>query len=105
MKRKIIFNLAASIDGYIANEDGSYEWITGDGSKKLDTENKWDYNKFLENIDIVVMGRVCYEQNFHNDFKNKKVYVATSKYMKNYDNIHFINENIVDIILEEQMCE
>lgn len=79
MKRKIILNLAMSIDGYIASEDGGFDWIVGDGDDKLDTENKWDYDKFLNNVDTVVMGKKCYNQNFHNDFNGKKVYVATSQ--------------------------
>ena len=57
MKRKIILNLAMSIDGYIANEDGGFDWIVGDGDESLDTQNKWNYEKFLEGIDTVVMGR------------------------------------------------
>ncbi|MDU7968481.1 MAG: dihydrofolate reductase, partial [Paeniclostridium sordellii] len=27
MSRKIILNLAMSIDGYIASEDGGFDWI------------------------------------------------------------------------------
>ncbi len=69
MSRKIILNLAISLDGYIASEDEGYDWIIGDGDKRLDTENKWDFNKFLEDIDVVVMGKKCYDQNMHNDFK------------------------------------
>ncbi|RDY29420.1 dihydrofolate reductase [Romboutsia weinsteinii] len=101
MKRKIILNLAISLDGYIAREDGSYDWIVGHGDNKLDTEAKWDFNKFLEDIDVVVMGRTCYDQNMHEEFKNKKVYVATSKKMKDYDNIKFVNEDIVGTIEKE----
>lgn len=105
MSRKIILNLAMSIDGYIASNNGGYDWIVGDGSDKLDTEKTWDYNKFLEGIDTVVMGRKCYEQNFHNDFKNKKVYIATSKNIADYDNITFINSDICKVIEEERKKE
>ena len=105
MSRKIILNLAISLDGYIASEDGGYDWIIGDGDKRLDTENKWDFNKFLEDIDVVVMGKKCYDQNMHNDYKNKKVYVATSKDIEDYDNIHFINGDIVKIIEDERKLE
>ena len=101
MSRKIILNLAISLDGYIASEYGGYNWIIGDGDKRLDTENKWDFNKFLEDIDVVVMGKKCYDQNMHNDFKSKKVYIATSKEIKDYDNVHFINDDIVKTIEEE----
>lgn len=102
MSRKIILNLAISIDGYIASEDGGFGWIVGDGDKSLDTEKKWDFSEFLDTIDIVVMGKNCYDQNFHKDFKNKKVYVATSKNLKDYENIHFIKGDIVRMIEKER---
>ncbi|MGL4106621.1 dihydrofolate reductase family protein [Clostridium sp. LP20] len=105
MNRKIILNLAMSIDGYIASEDGGYEWIVGDGDDKLDTENKWDYDEFLKGIDVVVMGKSCYDQNFHNDFKDKKVYVATSQELEDYDNIHFIKDDLCKVIEEERKKE
>ncbi|WP_054199275.1 dihydrofolate reductase family protein [Clostridium baratii] len=105
MRRKIILNLAMSIDGYIASEDGGYDWIVGDGDNKLDTKDKWDYTEFLKGIDIVVMGRKCYDQNFHNDFKEKKIYVATSKELDDYDNIHFIKGNICKVVEKEREKE
>lgn len=105
MSRKIILNLAISIDGYIASEDGGFDWIVGDGDDKLDTEKKWDYDEFLNGVDVVVMGKNCYDQNFHNDFNNKKVYVATSQELQDHDNIHFINGNICKVIEEEREKE
>lgn len=105
MDRKIILNLAISIDGYIASEDGSFDWIVGDGDDTLNTDKKWDFGEFLENIDVVVMGKKCYDQNFHKDYENKKVYVATSEKLKNYDNVHFINGDIVKVIEEERKNE
>lgn len=105
MSRNIILNLAVSIDGYIASEDGGYDWIVGDGDSTLDTKNKWDFSKFLEGIDTVVMGKNCYDQNFHKDYDNKKVYVATSQKLEDYDNIHFINGDIAKIIQEEAKKE
>ena len=56
MSGKIVLNLAISLDGYIADENGGFEWIVGDGNSALNTDLKWDYKKFLEEIDIVVMG-------------------------------------------------
>lgn len=96
MKGKIILNLAISIDGFIADEDGGFDWIKGDLDNSLDTEKKFDFSKFLEGIDVVLMGKRCYEQNFHKDFTNKEVYVATSEDLNDYDNIHFIKGNIVE---------
>lgn len=105
MNRKIILNLAISLDGYIASEDGGYDWIVGDGDNTLNTKDKLDFNKFLEGIDIVVMGKNCYDQNMHNEYKNKKVYIATSQKIQNQDNIHFINGDICKIIQEEKEKE
>ncbi|MDU2673993.1 MAG: dihydrofolate reductase family protein [Clostridium sp.] len=105
MSRKIVLNLAISLDGYIASEDGSFEWIVGDGSDKLDTKNKYDFSKFLEGIDIVVMGKNCYNQNFHLDYKEKTVYVATSELLDDYDNVRFVNKDIVKVILKEKKRE
>lgn len=100
MEGKIILNLAISLDGYIADENGGYEWIVGDGNSKLNTEEKWDYGKFLEGIDVVVMGRNCYDQGFHKDFTEKEVYIATSKEIEDYENYHFINGDIVKKIAD-----
>lgn len=100
MNGKIILNLAMSLDGYIADEQGGYEWIVGDGNSTLNTENKWDHNKFLEGIDVVVMGRKCYDQGFHKDFKDIDVYIATSQDMDDYENYHFIGTDILKTIIE-----
>ncbi|MDF2556176.1 MAG: riboflavin biosynthesis protein RibD [Bacillales bacterium] len=102
MKRKIILNLAMSIDGYIADENGGYDWIVGDGSNHLDTIQKWDFNKFLENVDVVVAGKNCYDQNILGEYKDKKVLVATSKEMEDHDNYRFIKDDIVQTVLEER---
>lgn len=105
MSRRIILNLAISIDGYISDEDGGYDWIVGDGNHKLNTENKWNYEEFLEGIDTVVMGKNCYDQEFHKDFMGKNVFVATTKDLTDYENIHFIHDDISKVILEEKEKE
>ena len=95
MNGKIILNLAVSLDGYIADKAGGYDWIVGDGNSNLNTENKWCHNKFLENIDVVVMGKNCFDQDMHKEFKVKDVYIATSKEIENFENYYFINGDIV----------
>ena len=100
MQGKIILNLAMSIDGYIANEEGEFDWIVGDGNEKLNTEEKFDFEKFMKDIDVVVMGRNCCNDGFHNDYPEKEVYIATSEEIEDYDNYHFINKDIVDTIIK-----
>ncbi|MEG2230275.1 MAG: dihydrofolate reductase family protein [Bacilli bacterium] len=100
MDGKIILNLAISLDGYISDDNGGFDWIIGDGNNTLNTDEKWDYDKFLEDIDVVVMGKKCYDQGFYKDFVGKDVYIATSKEIENYENYHFINGEIVNIVKE-----
>lgn len=95
-------NLAMSLDGFIANEDGSFEWIKGYEDDSLNTENKYNYETLLEDIDIVVMGKRCYEQDQHLEYKNKTVYVATHSSISDYDNIKFCGSDIVEVIKKEQ---
>ena len=95
MTGKIILNLAVSLDGYIADKDGGYDWIVGDGNSTLNTENKWSHDKFLENIDVVVMGKKCFDQDMHKEYQDKEVYIATSKEIEDFENYHFINGDIV----------
>lgn len=101
--RKIILNLAMSLDGFIATEDGSFDWISGDGSNTLDTANQWHYGKFLENVDVVVMGKKSYDQGFLEDFKDKQIFVATSQKMEDTDNVRFINGDICEVVLSEKL--
>lgn len=57
MKRKIILNLAISLDGFISDPEGGFEWVKGDGDKNRDTEKQFDFPKFLKTIDTTVMGK------------------------------------------------
>lgn len=104
MSGKIILNLAVSLDGYISDEDGGFHWIVGQEDKDLDTEKQFNFEDFLKDIDVVVMGKNCYNQGFHNDYRSKKVYVATSNKVgnNNDDNIIFINGDIVNVIKKEK---
>ena len=105
MNRKIIVSLAMSIDGYVAKNDEDYSWIRGDGMNCCESIEKWDYNDFIKSVDIILMGRKCYEMGFYKDFPEKKIYVASNSEMDNHDNIHFIKGDIVSIIKNEQKKE
>lgn len=94
MNNKIILNLAISLDGFIADKDGGYDWIQPAGKSELNTTAIWSHDNFLEGISAVVMGKKCYDQQMHLEYQNKQVYVATSKDLKDYDNVHFIGKDI-----------
>ncbi len=102
MKRKIILNLAISLDGFIADKEGGFDWIKGDGDKARDTKKQFSFPQFLETIDTVVMGRKAYEESYDVSkemLSSKKVYVATHKKLKNKEeNVEIIDGDIVSEI-------
>ncbi len=100
MAKQIVMTLAMSLDGYIVDELGGFEWIKGDDDHTLDTEMKWDYQQFLSSIDLVIMGKRCYEQDMHLDFKNKPVLVASHEPKAPVHNLSFIQGDIVQETLE-----
>ncbi|CAF1106177.1 unnamed protein product [Rotaria sp. Silwood1] len=57
--RKVILFIAASIDGFIAREDGNIDWLP-----PINNENNDDYGykSFYENIDVTLIGRKTYQQ-------------------------------------------
>lgn len=103
MARKIILNLAMSLDGFICREDGAFNWIKGDGDKSHDTKNQFDLFSFLEQVDVVVMGRKAYEdipEESKEMYKSKKVYVASSiELEKTLEDVEFISGDIVSKIV------
>ncbi|WP_162832926.1 dihydrofolate reductase family protein [Streptococcus phocae] len=58
---KLVLNIAMSLDGFIAREDGSYDWIRGHGTAAYDTTLQFDNQAFLDSCDTVVMGRKAFE--------------------------------------------
>lgn len=54
--RKIVCYIAESLDGYIATEDDSLDWLF-----RVEGEGDAGYAEFMETIDTVVMGRRTYD--------------------------------------------
>lgn len=53
----LIYYVASSLDGFIADEDGGVDWLPDPGP---DTD--FGYARFLETVDALLMGRRTYEQ-------------------------------------------
>lgn len=84
---KVVLYIAASLDGYIARENGKVDW--------LPENDVSGYEEFYKTIDIVVMGRTTFEQVLtfgEYPYKDKKSYVFTKN--KNSNN-YTKNKNIV----------
>lgn len=55
---QVIYYTASSLDGYIAPEDGSLDWLSAHGASGED----YGYADFYESVDSVLIGRRTYEQ-------------------------------------------
>ena len=95
-KRKLFLYIATSLDGYIATEDDSLEWL-------FKTEGKGDngYSEFYNTVDTILIGRRTYDWIIEKEkgnfpYKNKECYIfSRSKSGKN-ENVEFINQDVVE---------
>ena len=84
--------IATSLDGFIAREDGSLDWLTGsDGSVDSELEGEdFGFASFMDSIDVLVMGRNTYDLVFssgHWPYGSKQVKVLSSTLSKNSDSL------------------
>lgn len=107
MKRKVILNLALSLDCYISDEHGGYDWIKGHDDLTLDTKNQYSFKEFIETCDTVVMGRQAYEDNGVDDILihgQKKILVATRQNNIHGDLVEFVADPLkrIEVLKEEE---
>ena len=53
--------IATSVDGFIAKEDGSVDWLHTVGNAKVDMGDQADMgmNDYMSTVDCMIMGRKC----------------------------------------------
>ena len=105
--RKVVLFIAMSLDGYIADLNGSVDWLNG---QRDEVENEDTYSEFVKDIDTVVMGWKTYYQVVTELSPSEWVYsdfissVITHKERTSTDKIRFIHEspsNLVRRLKEE----
>jgi dihydrofolate reductase len=103
MKKKthrIKLYIATSLDGFIAREDGSIDWLTEyENSPATD----YGYSEFYASIGTVLMGRKTYEQvlGFGDwPYGEKNVYVFTRQKepLHHEKNVEFVSRDIAEFI-------
>jgi dihydrofolate reductase len=98
MLRKVFVFIATSLDGYIAREDGSLDWLSVVDSPGED----YGYAEITEDADTIIMGRKTYDKalEFADAFpiSDMKVYIISSKERQANDNIIFSTKNPGDLI-------
>jgi dihydrofolate reductase len=96
--RKIVCNLATSVDGFIAEENGGVDWLNDFHAE--------DYGmiEFFEQCGTAVMGSKTYEQAlaFNSWFGKMEGLVFTSRKLPPFKNeiIHFFNGDPVPVVEE-----
>ena len=84
---KILIYIATSLDGYIARENGSIDW--------LPESSETSYDAFYKSIDTVIMGKTTYDQVLtfgEYPYKDKKSFVFTRTSKNNDDNVKFVSD-------------
>lgn len=99
--RKVILFIAMSLDGYIADKNGSVEWL--DGQSKSE-ENIDTYSMFIKDVDTVIMGWNTYYQIITELSPTEWVYadltsyVITHREMVSTKEIIFTSKGVCDIV-------
>lgn len=99
--KKVSLSLALSLDGYIADENGKFDWITGDGHGLCDTEKSFDFMGFLETVDTIVMGKKAFDDCGIEMFSNHKIVVFTHEKLENTDHVKYVSGDVVQWLQEE----
>jgi dihydrofolate reductase len=104
--RKVILDLAVTLDGFIEGPNGETDWCIMD--------DDMDFHDFLTTIDTIFYGRVSYdtwgtfwpddrsteaEQKFWQRIHSKKKYVFTRQ-NRTDDNVTFVHSNIFEKVEE-----
>lgn len=93
--RKIILYIASSLDGFIASDDGSVEWLFHD--------QDYGYGEFYDSVDTLIMGRLTYEQVLgfgEYPWAGKTTYVLSRKKRKQDEHAEFLSLGIIDFMRE-----
>ena len=101
MARDIILNLAISLDGFICDEDGGFDWIGGQGDSRADTAEQFDFDAFLASCDTIVMGRKAYEDCFSSltDAADKQFLVVSRTPRRPEGSVVFLAGDVVAEVL------
>lgn len=93
--RQVVLYIAMSLDGYIADQKGSVNWLSGQDDN---IENEDTYSEFIKDVDTVLMGWKTYNQvvtELSPDewvYSGLDTYVFTHRSLEDKDGIHFTDE-------------
>ncbi|MFC0233659.1 dihydrofolate reductase family protein [Vagococcus entomophilus] len=99
-ERKVIVYIAVSLDGYIAKEDGSIDWLDPEI-----VEEDTTYEDFYRDIDTVILGRTTYDQIVTElspgqyPYEKCESFVLTSRdNISQEEHIHFVHQPVTKLV-------
>lgn len=99
--RKTILYIAMSLDGYIADENNSVDFLHGEDPK---LDNLTSYDNFIKTVDTVIIGYKTYSKIANElsinmwPYENLKSYVITHKKLTSDHNIEFVDSKVCRLI-------
>lgn len=96
IQRKIMLFIATSLDGYIATEDDSLDWLF-----KVEGEGDNGYSEFYNTVDTVIMGRRTYDWLLEQElesfpYEGKVCYVFSRTIGQDNEHVQFFSGDIVN---------
>ena len=91
--RKIVLNLAISLDGFIAGTNGEYDWCFADAD--------YGMTEFMKSIDATIMGKKSYRLllDFGPPYPELTNYVVTrTEGDSPYPNVVFVRDNVPSFV-------
>jgi dihydrofolate reductase len=93
-QRKVVLYIAQSLDGYIAKNDDSLDWLM-----RVDGEGDNGYADFLVSVDTILIGRKTYDQILilakgKFPYPNKSCFVFSRSEKEDTEFVKFINEDV-----------
>lgn len=89
--KKVILYIAVSLDGYIADRNGSVDWIKGQDDS---VEPEDTFTPFFDSIDTVIMGKRTYDQIVSELSPDQWPYTGASTFVITHDDKSIDTEHI-----------
>lgn len=99
--RNVVLYIAMSLDGYIADNKGGVDWLTGHSTQETTIDS---YSSFVPTVDTVVMGWNSYRQITEElspkewPYPDLTSYVITHRKLPSTDHIIFVQDDPCSVI-------
>ena len=93
--RKIILYIATSLDGFIARENGSVDWL----EKYNDVGYDFGFDEFNKRFETVIVGKTTQKQ-YPNKYNGKSCYIFSKTPHDTDENLIYVSGDVMEVIDE-----